>query len=53
VVSEETGTITVAKNGEYDRHVDPRALQHRLINEFGLNREKKKSLIKRKGGEKE
>jgi len=50
IVSEETGTITVAKNGEYDRHVDPRALQHRLINEFGLNREKKKSLIKRKGG---
>lgn len=53
IVSEETGIITVAKNGEFDRNVDPRGLQHRLINEFGLNREKKKSLIKRKGGEKE
>ncbi len=50
IVSEETGSITVAKNGDFDRHVDPRVLQHRLINEFGLNREKKKSLIKRKGG---
>ena len=54
IVSEETGGITVAKNGEFDRHVDPRGLQHRLINEFGLNREKKKKgLIKRKGGEQE
>ena len=51
IVSEETGSITVAKNGEFNRHVEPRGLQHRLINEFGLNRErKKKSLIKRKGG---
>ena len=53
IVSEETGKITVAKNGEFDRNVDPRVLRHRLINEFGLNREKKKGLIKRKGGEKE
>lgn len=53
IVSEETGGISVAKNGEFDRNVDPRALKHRLINEFGLNREKKKSLIKRMGGEKE
>lgn len=54
IVSEETGSITVAKNGEFARHVDPRGLQHRLINEFGLNREKKKkSLIKRKGGDEE
>ncbi len=52
IVSEETGSISVAKNGEFDRNVDPRVLRHRLINEFGLNREKKKSLIKRKGGEK-
>jgi len=52
IVSEETGSISIAKNGEFDRNVDPRVLKHRLINEFGLNREKKKSLIKRMGGEK-
>ena len=53
IVSEETGKITIAKNGEFDRNVDPRVLKHRLINELGLNREKKKGLIKRMGGEKE
>ncbi|MBQ3075208.1 MAG: diadenylate cyclase CdaA [Clostridia bacterium] len=53
IVSEETGGISIAKNGEFDRNVDPRVLHHRLVNEFGLNREKKKSLIKRMGGEKE
>ena len=53
IVSEETGKISVAKNGEFDRNVDPRVLKHRLINELGLNREKKKGLIKRMGGDKE
>ena len=53
IVSEETGKISVAKNGEIDRNVDPRVLKHRLINELGLNREKKKGLIKRMGGDKE
>ena len=53
IVSEETGKISVAKNGEFDRNVDPRVRKHRLINELGLNREKKKGLIKRMGGDKE
>lgn len=51
IISEETGNISIAKNGEIDR-VQPKVLQHRLINEFGVNREKK-SLIRRKGGKKD
>ncbi|MBR2616128.1 MAG: diadenylate cyclase CdaA [Clostridia bacterium] len=50
IVSEETGGISIARGGEIDKGVSPRALRHRLNNEFGLNREKKKSIIKRKGG---
>ncbi len=53
IVSEETGKISVAKNGEIDRNVDPRVLKHRLSNELCLNREKTKGLIKRMGGDKE
>ncbi|MBR3836897.1 MAG: diadenylate cyclase CdaA [Clostridia bacterium] len=52
IVSEETGGISVCKNGEIDQNVAPRALRHRLINEFGIHREKKKSIIKRKGEKK-
>ena len=48
IVSEETGAVSVAKNGEIDRGVALRALRHRLINEFGIDREKK-SIIKRRG----
>ncbi len=51
VVSEETGAISVVKNGEIDRGVSPRVLKHRLMNELGLQKEKKKSIIKRRGGE--
>lgn len=47
IVSEETGAVSVAKNGEIDRGVALRALRHRLINEFGIDREKK-SIIKRR-----
>ncbi len=53
IVSEETGVISVAKNGEMDKGVSLRALRHRLMNEFGIGKEKKKSLIKRKGGKKD
>ncbi len=49
IVSEENGNISVAKNGEIDRKVSPKVLRHRLLNEFGVGREKK-SIIKRKGG---
>ena len=52
IVSEETGVISVAKNGEIDSHITPKVLKHRLINEFGIHREKK-GLIKRKGGKKD
>ncbi len=51
IISEETGAISIAKNGELDRDVSIRVLRYRLSNELGLNREKK-SLIKRKGGNK-
>jgi diadenylate cyclase len=50
IVSEETGVISVARNGEIDKGVVVKALRHRLINEYGIGREKKKSIIKRKGG---
>ncbi len=49
IVSEETGMVSVAKNGEIDRSVSIRVLRHRLINEFGVKREKKNRIIKRKG----
>ena len=49
IVSEENGNISVAKNGEIDRTVSPKVLRHRLLNEFGVGREKKR-IIKRKGG---
>lgn len=52
IVSEETGVISVAKNGEIDSHITPKVLKHRLNNEFGIHREKK-GLIKRKGGKKD
>lgn len=52
IVSEETGVISVVKNGVIDRPINPKVLRHRLMNEFGLNREKK-SIIKRKGGKKQ
>lgn len=52
IVSEETGFISVAKNGEIDRHISARGLRHRLTNEFVTHREKKKNIMKRKGGKK-
>ncbi len=52
IVSEETGVVSVAKNGEIDQGVSVRALRHRLSNEFGIGKEKRKSIIKRKGGKK-
>lgn len=52
IISEESGAISVAKNGEMDRDLSPRVLRHRLANEFELHRERKKGIIKRKGGKK-
>ena len=52
IVSEETGDISVAKNGEIDRGVSARVLKYRLINEFGIGKEKKKGIMKRKGEKK-
>ncbi|MBR4288104.1 MAG: diadenylate cyclase CdaA [Clostridia bacterium] len=49
IVSEETGNISIARNGEIDQKVSPRVLQHRLSNEFGIGKEKRKSIIRRKG----
>ncbi len=51
IVSEETGFVSVAKNAEMDQDISLRVLRHRLINEFGIHREKKKGVIKRKGGQ--
>jgi diadenylate cyclase len=51
IVSEETGHISVARNGEIDRRISARGLRHRLTNEFVAPREKK-TIIKRKGGKK-
>jgi diadenylate cyclase len=53
IVSEESGSISVAKNGEIDRNLSPRVLKHRLSNELGLNRDKKKSIMKRMGVKKD
>lgn len=50
IVSEETGAISVARNGEIDQEIAQKVLRHRLNNEFGVGKEKKKSIIKRKGG---
>ncbi|MBP5289254.1 MAG: diadenylate cyclase CdaA [Clostridia bacterium] len=47
IVSEETGDISVAKNGEIDKGISAKVLRHRLANELGLNRSKKN---RRKGG---
>jgi len=47
IISEETGTISIAKNGEIDQGISPRVLRHRLNNEFGIGRQKK-SIMKRK-----
>ncbi len=52
IVSEETGSISIARNGEIDQKISPRVLQHRLSNEFGIGKEKKKSIIRRKGWKK-
>lgn len=52
IVSEETGAISVARNGEIDQRISARGLRHRLNNEFIVPREKKKNIIKRKGGKK-
>ncbi|MBQ4036821.1 MAG: diadenylate cyclase CdaA [Clostridia bacterium] len=52
VVSEETGGVSIAKNGEMDQSLSLRVVRHRLINELGLGKERKKSIIKRKGAEK-
>lgn len=49
VVSEETGAVSVAKNGELDQNLSLRVVRHRLINDLGLGKERKKSIIKRKG----
>ncbi len=48
VISEETGSISVVKNGEIDRNINPRVLRHRLTNELGVLKEKKKRMIRRK-----
>ena len=53
IVSEETGNISIARDGEMDQKVSPRVLQHRLNNEFGVGKEKKKGIIRRKGGKKD
>ncbi len=47
VVSEETGKISVVKNGEIDRDINPKVLRHRLTNEFVQPKEKKR-IIRRK-----
>ncbi len=41
IVSEETGGISVAKNGEIDRDLSVKVLRHRLGNDLGLNRSRK------------
>ena len=46
IVSEETGAISICKNGEMDRNLSSRVLRHRLNNEWGVG--KKKTLMKRK-----
>ena len=48
IVSEETGDISIARNGEIDKGVPAKVLRHRLINELGLDRTRKKK--NRKGG---
>ena len=50
IVSEETGDISVCKHGELDRGLSVRVLRHRLKNEFGIGKSKKKSIINRKEG---
>jgi len=52
IVSEETGVISIAKNGEIDQGISQRILRHRLNNEFGIGKEKKKRMIKKKGEDK-
>ena len=47
VVSEETGDVSIARNGSLDRGVSVKALRHRLMNEYHLNREKKKKGAKK------
>ena len=47
VVSEENGYISVVKNGEIDRNINPKVLRHRLTNEFVPQKEKKR-IIRRK-----
>ena len=47
VVSEETGSISVVKNGEIDRDINPKVLRHRMNNEFAVVKEKKR-IIRRK-----
>ena len=47
VVSEENGYISVVKNGEIDRNINPKVLRHRLTNEFVPKKEKKR-IIRRK-----
>ena len=42
IVSEETGDISVAKNGEIDKGIALKALRHRMTNEFMPRRDKKK-----------
>ncbi len=49
IVSEETGDISISRNGEIDKGVAPKVLRHRMTNEFMPRREKKKG---KKGGEK-
>ena len=53
IVSEESGGISVAKNGEIDRNLSLKVLKHRLNNEFGIGKEKKQSIMKRMGVKKD
>ncbi len=46
IVSEETGDISVARNGEIDKGISVKVLRHRMTNEFLPRRGKKKGVRK-------
>lgn len=49
IISEETGLISVARNGELDKGISVMGLKHRLLNEF--NPKKKKNISRKGDGE--
>lgn len=48
IVSEESGKISLARNGEMERDLSVRMLHYRLSAEFGLGKEKKRTIIKKR-----